>query len=39
MAGYCFYSPDAQELAEQHGIKAILDKYAEENKKQTYVFV
>lgn len=37
MSGYCFYSPDAQELVEKNGIKSLIDQYAENNKKQTYV--
>lgn len=37
MSGYCFYSPDAQGLAEKYNIKSIIDEYAENNKKQTYV--
>lgn len=37
MSGYCFYTPDAQELAERKGIKQTIDAFAESNKKQTYV--
>lgn len=37
MSGYCFYTPDAQELAENCGIKEVIDQYAETHKKQTYV--
>lgn len=37
MPGYCFYSPDAQQLIEQKGLKQIIDDFAEKNKKQTYV--
>jgi len=37
MSGYCFYTPDAQELAESCGIKEVIDQYAETHKKQTYV--
>src|SRR5690606_11671305 len=37
MSGYCFYAPEALELAEQAGIKEQIDNFAEENKKQTYI--
>jgi superfamily I DNA and RNA helicase len=37
MSGYCFYSPDAQDLIEQAGIKELIERFAESNKKQTYV--
>lgn len=37
MSGYCFYSPDAQDLVEQAGIKEMIEEFAESNKKQTYV--
>lgn len=37
MSGYCFYSPDAQDLVEQAGIKEQIEEFAESNKKQTYV--
>lgn len=37
MSGYCFYAPEAQELAERAGIKEKIDIFSEEHKKQTYV--
>jgi superfamily I DNA and RNA helicase len=37
MSDYCFFSPDAMELAESSGIKSNIIDFAESNKKQTYV--
>lgn len=37
MSGYCFYSPEAENLVESVGIKEEIDQYAESQKKQTYV--
>lgn len=37
MSGYCFYAPDALDLVEQAGLRALIEDFAEANKKQTYV--
>ncbi|GLW39144.1 DNA helicase [Pectobacterium carotovorum subsp. carotovorum] len=37
MSGYCFYTQDAQALAEKANIKNLIDSYANTRKKQTYV--
>lgn len=37
MSGYCFYTQDAQALAEKANIKNLIDDYANTRKKQTYV--
>lgn len=37
MSGYCFYTPEAQAMAEQAGIKIHIDEFAEEQKRQTYI--
>lgn len=37
MSGYCFYAPDAQDLAEQAGVREQIEEFAERHKKQTYV--
>lgn len=37
MSKYCFFSTEATPLAERYGIKEIIESFAEENKKQTYV--
>jgi len=37
MSGYCFYTQDAQALAEKANIKDLIDTYANTRKKQTYV--
>jgi len=37
MSGYCFYTPEAQAMAEQAGIKKRIDKFAESQKRQTYI--
>ena len=37
MSGYCFYTPEAQAMAEQAGIKIHIDESAEEQKRQTYI--
>ncbi|MFB4404481.1 DEAD/DEAH box helicase [Pseudomonas inefficax] len=37
MSGYCFYTPEAQALAEQSGTKTIIDNFAEAHKRQTYI--
>lgn len=37
MSGYCFYTQDAQALAEKANIKNLIDTYANTRKKQTYV--
>jgi superfamily I DNA and RNA helicase len=37
MSEYCFFAPDALGLSEKSGIKDLITKFAESNKKQTYV--
>jgi len=37
MASYCFFSPEAQELAEKCGIDKVIVDFAESAKKQAYV--
>lgn len=37
MSGYCFYEPDAEVLIERAGLRDVIDDFAEEHKKQTYV--
>jgi len=37
MSEYCFFSPEAQELADRAGIKADIENFAESEKKQIYV--
>lgn len=37
MSNYCFFTPEAQTLAEKKGIKEQIEYFAESNKKQTYV--
>jgi superfamily I DNA and RNA helicase len=37
MANYCFFSPEAQELAEKCGIDKVIVDFAESAKKQAYV--
>lgn len=37
MSNYCFFTPEAQTLAETIGIKEQIENFAESNKKQTYV--
>ncbi|ELY4302243.1 DEAD/DEAH box helicase [Cronobacter turicensis] len=37
MSGYCFYTQDAEALAEKANIKELIDDYANTRKKQTYV--
>lgn len=37
MSGYCFYTPESQALAEQSGVKAYIDEFAEGHKRQTYI--
>lgn len=37
MSEYCFFAPEAQELAERAGIKEKIENFAESSKKQTYV--
>lgn len=37
MSGYCFYTPEAQAMAEQIGVKVDLDIFAESEKRQTYI--
>lgn len=37
MPDYCFYTPEAQILAESSGLKEKIERFSEEHKKQTYV--
>ncbi|ELV8729215.1 DNA helicase, partial [Vibrio fluvialis] len=37
MSSYCFFTPEAQALVEDAGIKEQIEEFAESNKKQTYV--
>lgn len=37
MAGYCFYTPDAEALIEKAGLRASIESFCEKTKKQTYV--
>lgn len=37
MSNYCFYAPDAQGLVEKAKLKGTIDRFANENQKQTYV--
>ena len=37
MSGYCFYTHDAEALAERANIKEQIEEYANKRKKQTYV--
>jgi len=37
MSSYCFFTPDAQELADKAGIRETIEGFAESTKKQTYV--
>lgn len=37
MSGYCFFTPETQELAERSGIREEIENYAEAQRKQTYV--
>ncbi|WP_148569663.1 DEAD/DEAH box helicase [Leclercia adecarboxylata] len=37
MSGYCFYTHDAEALAERANIKEVIEEYANKRKKQTYV--
>jgi len=37
MSSYCFYSQDALELAQSSGVDKLINDYAEQSKKQTYI--
>ncbi|EAR9476164.1 TPA: DNA/RNA helicase, partial [Salmonella enterica subsp. enterica serovar Typhimurium] len=37
MSNYCFYSQDALALAQSAGVDVIINSYAEQHKKQTYI--
>ncbi len=37
MSSYCFFTPEAQTLAERVGVKDIIESFSESSKKQTYV--
>ncbi|HCD4112085.1 TPA: DNA/RNA helicase, partial [Klebsiella pneumoniae] len=37
MSSYCFYSQDALALAQSSGIDVLINDYAEQHKKQTYI--
>lgn len=37
MSSYCFYSQDALELAQSSGVDKLINDYAEQYKKQTYI--
>jgi len=37
MSKYCFFSADALPLVEKYEIKEVIERFADENKKQTYV--
>lgn len=37
MSSYCYYAPDAQTLIDESDVKAKIEEFANERKKQTYV--
>ncbi|HAT7641701.1 TPA: DNA helicase, partial [Enterobacter asburiae] len=37
MSSYCFYSQDALALAQSSGVDVLINDYAEQHKKQTYI--